>query len=910
MVRPLIILLSLLLFPCLFGFSQPANNQLITPESKNKILENPKDRFAGTSDSALLEIPTGSISIVSGQRLGKYHNINLTNSLAGLLPGLTVICHGGEPGNDDAQLFIRGLNTIGNNSPLVIVDGIPFRNIGRLSPDDIGTISVVKDASAAIYGMQGANGVILVTTMRGQSGKPIISIDHNSGLAQPAKIPDMADAITYATMLNEISYYNNPSGGRFQIYSDNDLQKYGNGSDPWHYPNTDWFKEVIKPLSYQTTNHISASGTTGKIGYFFSLGAIYEDGNYKKSSTNYSQYDFRTNIDANLSRNIQLTFDISGQNENSHYSSIDAGTIYSYLLRGEPVMPAYWPNGLPGPDIEYGDNPAVISTDAPGYNRFISNNLQSKAGLKIKIPWIKGLSANVDASSDLINIDHSKLTRPWYLYTWDGVSLDGDGNPLLFKMERGVVTSINEKDTQRAHRNIYNAFLSYDFSIASKHMFGIVTGYEMQQGKEWYLDDNIFYAINHGRMGCYGKIGYSFSDRYLAEFAWKYDGSDVFSPGHQFGFFPALSVGWRISNEPFWKKSIRLLDELDIRASIGRTGSDRNINSFLINHDIPNPDLTCEMATQFNSGFNASFLNKHFTLNVDYFYHLRSRIPLIPGNSIPTGGISLPLENIGKVKNQGFEFTLGYQLNTGELSYEFSLTGSYSKNKIISTDEAPGLPVYQQSTGYSTESGLYYESIGIFRDAASLDAYPHWTGAVPGDIIFKDINNDKVIDGLDRIRMDETDVPKFTGGFCANVKFRHLDLSLFFQGARGAFVYVNPESGITGNFYQEYAENRWTPEHPGNTGPRSWNRDDEYWRNQLNTFWLQPTDYIRIKNLEIGYTFNPGNRKKSVDRELRIYLNGFNLLTFSRFKFFDPEMLTGAAYPPQRILNIGLKLSI
>lgn len=220
-----------------------------------------------------------------------------------------------------------------------------------MNPDDIENISVLKDASAAIYGLQGANGVILVTTRRGQTVKPTISINLNTGFNQPAKLPEMADAEIYATMLNEISYYNNPAGGRNQRYTADEIQKYRDGTDPWLYPNTDWFKEVIKPLSFQTSNHISVSGNSGKIGYYFSTGALYEDGNYKKSATNYSQYDFRMNIDAHLSNNIQLTLDVSGQQDNSHYSSLDASTIYRYLLRSKPIMPAYWPNGSPGPDL-------------------------------------------------------------------------------------------------------------------------------------------------------------------------------------------------------------------------------------------------------------------------------------------------------------------------------------------------------------------------------------------------------------------------------------------------------------------------------------------------------------------------------------------------------------------------------
>jgi TonB-linked SusC/RagA family outer membrane protein len=613
------------------------------------------------------------------------------------------------------------------------------------------------------------------------------------------------------------------------------------------------------------------------------------------------------NIDANLSENIQLTLDLSGQQENSHYSSIDASTIFRYLLRGKPTMPAYWPNGLPGPDIEYGNNPAVISTDAPGYSRYTSNNLQTKAGLAIKIPWIKGLSVNTFASLDLINVYHKMLTRPWYIYTWDGVSYDDANEPVMFKMQRGPNTTINENDKQKANRDTYNAFLLYEFSLAGKHSFSFVTGFEIQQSRDWYSSESFSSYGGRRRMGYYGKIGYTCSDKYMAEFTWRYDGSDIFPKGHQFGLFPAFSVGWRVSNERFWKENIHFLDILDFRASIGRTGSDRNLSSLVLNQSLPNPDLTWETATQFNSGFNTGFLNNHVTLSADYFYYIRSDIPFQLGTS---GGFSLPYVNIGKVKNQGLEYSIGYNGKSGEFIFEFTASGSYSKNKILFIDETPGLPVYQQATGRSIGSGLYYESIGIFKDAESLTAYPHWNGAIPGDIIFKDVNNDNVIDGRDRVRNNKGDVPMFIAGLSASVKFQQWDLNMFFNGATGGIVYISPESGDIGNFYKEYADNRWTPEQPDNTSPRTWNRFNTYWMNQPNTFWLKSTNYIRLKNLEVGYTFNGRNREKSGTGNMRIYVSGFNLLTFSKFKLFDPEMSEGAAYPPQRIFNLGLKLTL
>jgi len=304
---------------------------------------------------------TGAISMVSGEKLEQAPNINFTNSLVGRLPGLTAVTGSSEPGRDDSRLRIRGGNTLGDNSPLIVVDGVIGRNISRLNPSDVLSVTVLKDASAAIYGAQAANGVILVTTKRGKIGKPTVQINLNQGWTSPTVIPEMADAASYAQMINEVSLYR---GSPLQ-FTDEDIQKYRDGSDPWSYPNTDWFAETFKKSAVQQAADISVTGGSEFLKYFVSFGTNFQDGIYKNSGTNYGQANFRGNFDVKLSKDINLSLNLNGQKENRHYPTVPTSTIWATTINGLPIITAYWPNGLPGPDTQLGKSP-LQATDATG----------------------------------------------------------------------------------------------------------------------------------------------------------------------------------------------------------------------------------------------------------------------------------------------------------------------------------------------------------------------------------------------------------------------------------------------------------------------------------------------------------------------------------------------------------------
>jgi TonB-linked SusC/RagA family outer membrane protein len=903
---------------------------------------------------------TGSVTSAKGSDIVKSPSTNLTNNLVGRMPGLTAVSRSGEPGNDGAILRIRGSNTLGDNSPLIVVDGVANRGMERLNPNDIESITILKDASAAIYGSQAANGVILVTTKRGTVGKPKITLSANAGVTQPTRIPEMASAEQYASMLNEIAYYKTPSLGRYQKYSADDLTKYTDGSDPWGHPNTDWFGEVFKPWSGQNQQNASISGGTDNMKYFLSLGARYEDGVYKNSATSYKQYDFRTNIDGKISKNISVAFDVSGRQETRDYPTRSAGSIFRMLMRGKPNMPAYWPDGTPGPDIEYGDNPAVTSTSATGYDLSKWYILESNLRTTINIPWVSGLTVTANASFDKAILSHKKFETPWYLYTWDG-----NADHIVTKGKRGLDAPQLSQDMEDGQKLNLNGYATYEKTFSAKHNVKVMVGTERRSGKndkfnafrKNYISsavDQLFagasdqYMANSGSAGqnaymsYFGRVNYDLSRKYMFEFVWRYDGSYKFPKTKQFGFFPAVSAGWRISEEDFWKNSLPFFNDFKIRGSWGQTGNDRideyqylttygyvdnrtyvfaaSDAKLLVETKIPNPNVTWEVANQANIGFDAFLFNNKVSLTAEYFNNNRSQILIKRNASIPNStGLTLPPENIGQVQNQGFEAMVGYHGDIAGLQYDLSVNGSYSRNKVVFWDETPGIPVYQQSTGkpmpsydqnsrtFSTD--LYYQAIGIFKDQAAVDAYPHWAGAAPGDVIFKDVNGDDVIDGLDRVRNEKNNMPRFIYGGTLNLRYKGFDMTALIQGATGAMVYISPESGDIGNYYKVYADNRWTPENTNTAYPKAWNRDEEYWRSQGNTFWLHNMDYLRLKNLEIGYSL-PSSANKMLGIEgLRFYVNGLNLLTLSKEKLIDPELQAGTDYPLQRVISGGLTLT-
>lgn len=897
---------------------------------------------------------TGSVASVRGEELKASPTTNLTNAMVGRLPGVIGFQRADEPGGGGTTIRIRGTNSLGSNDPLIVIDGVPGRagGLDRINPNEIESISVLKDAAAAIYGSRAANGVILVTTKRGKEGKPTINYTGNYGFSTPSRLPEMANAFEYATLLNEI---NTNAGGK-PVYDADDLRQFQDGSDPWGHPDTNWFTETIKNFSPMYRHDLGLSGGSDKFKFYVNLAANGEDGIYYNSANRYDQYGIRFNLDATINDYIKLSFGNTSRMEYRRYPTKSAGSIFAALTRSKPTLPGYWPSGEPGPDIEYGDNPVVTGTDATGYDRqkdyFVQNTVQAV----IKVPGVEGLSLNTSASYDKFFKVRKLFNKPWILYSWDG-NVEHKLTPGL----RGPATpELTEQLTDQTFW-MANAVANYEKNFGN-HNMGLTAGMEgeyRQQAfrgafRKYFLSDQID-DMNAGgvrdmsnegstweeaRLNYFGRVNYNYLERYIVEFVWRFDGSYRFPKDKRYGFFPGISAAWRVSEEDWWKNSVSFIDYFKLRASVSETGNDALLNvdgnldrsiqylntygfgtDYLIGNTFvktlqptrtPNPNITWEVGTTYNLGLDFKFLQNRLTWESDIFYHKRTNMLIYRNASLPqTSGITLPRENLGEMENKGFESLITWADRAGDFNYNVGLNTTYAKNKILFWDETPGIPEYQKSTGNPSGTALYYIYDGVFKDQAAVDAYPHWTGARPGDIRFLDYNEDGKIDADDRVRSNKNAEPRLIMGLSFGAQWKNFDLMMLFQGALGAETYIWRErAGDAGNFYKMTYDNRWTPENPSSEHPRVYNRENEYWVSNRNTYYLFPTDYLRLKNIELGYTFNFPSIQRMGISNMRIFANATNVFTLDKVKVQDPEGdSTGQNYPQRRVSNVGISLT-
>lgn len=944
---------------------------------------------------------TGSVTAVKGTELVKSPAINLSNSIAGRMPGVIATNPSGEPGYDGATINIRGINTLGSNAPLIVIDGVPApvgqTNIDRINPADVESISVLKDASAAIYGARAANGVILVTTKHGKLGKPDLIFTYNHGWGQPTLIPKMANSTEYATMVDEIDLYNLPSQywtqawaafkttGSFTrpdngatttaTFQPSDFQKFADHSDPWGHPNTDWFKATLKDWSPQIRENVQLSGGSENIKYLTSIGYEDQDGYYKNSATGYKQYDLRVNVDAKINKYVSTSIGVSGRQENRFFpNGGGAGDIFRMLTRGYPYRPAYWPNGLPGPDIENGQQPVLITTNATGYNKDTRYVAQTNGKLEILVPGVPGLKLTGNVALDKYITQGKAWQTPWYVYSWDNITKDANGVPVLTKVARGPAQANLSQSSDDEFNSLLEGIASYEHSFGG-HNINILAGVTQEKSNASYFGANRKYfnstAIdqlswggnaeigNYGgawekaRLNYFGRVGYNFREKYLLEFLWRADGSYMFPQNHRFGFFPGISGGWRVSEEKFFKEHVPFFQNLKLRASWGQMGNDNvinpstgqlaeyaylplyNVGSYIINgapvqtlteNVAPNPNFTWEVANNSDAAIEGTILNGKLDFVLEGFYNKRTNILWPSTGSIPASAIppnQLPPVNYAKMTNKGWEFQFNWHDQIGEVRYNVGVNGGYSKNRIDKWDEPPGAPSWQQSTGHPFGSQLYYVYDGIFSTQAEVDAFnTAHPGAYAGvgestirvgDMKYKDIGSDngqKVadgkIDGFDQIRIDKNTIPTFQGGLNLGVQYKGFDLSVLFQGATGAVLPLQTESGTIGNFLQWSYDHRWTVDNQSTKYPRTVDRNNQYFSGN-NTYWLLNMDYVRLKNVELGYTVPVSLTSKVGVNNLRLYVNGLNVLTFAKQNIYDPESINSAGhyYPQSRVLNFG-----
>ena len=905
---------------------------------------------------------TGSVTQTSGTELVKNSSMNLSQGLAGRLSGVVVSNRSGEPGNDDATMFIRGRSTLGDNTPLIIIDGIPGREdeFSRLTGEEIESINVLKDASGAIYGSRSANGVILVTTKRGMYGEaPRVTFTYDIGLQQPTRLVDMADAVLYTHAYNDELAIT----GAAPYYNETQLQHYAAGDDPILYPNTDWLDEIIKPVSVQHKYGVSVNGGSDRVAYFVQFNGQYQDGIYEKSATNYAQYNVRSNIDIKVTKSLRLGVDLNVRRQQKNYSAFpsssenDNGIFYT-AIRMKPTGATYYPNGL----LRGGTNPAVLVQDLTGYDRTTINTINTTFNLSWDMSWLtEGLSVDAKMAYDVVGEFRKNWLKNWDYWEYDEITelynqrtISYWSSPVLHEYQENYQTltinaNINyDRDfnghhisalagfEQSSYRfDTFNAGInSYDSDLLDEFFAGTAD-------KSWYAIDG--YAKETARRSFFGRLGYDWKSRYMIQAIIRFDGSENFPKGNRWGVFPGVSVGWRISEEPFVKDNLPWLSNLKLRASYGEQGNDQidpfqylttyeytaetgysmKINdkevSFIIPGTIPNPKVTWEVARTWNAGLDGRIFNGLLGWEIEYFHTNRSNILCTRNASIPyyTGLTNnLPDENIGIVSNRGVELQLTHEnrVANGEFIYRLGGNIMYAKNRIEYMDETPWGEghEYMNATGHPMGAELYYQVIGINKTQEDLEKYPQMSGATLGDFIFADLDGNGVIDTYDRKRCDLTSVPELVFGLNFDAQWKGFDLSVLFQGqGRARFYYAPLMDPVSGNVEREAAERAWTLNNTDSDYPRLGSNVSNG-HTTRSSFYYRDASFLRLKNVELGYTFNQSMFGTKVGiKSLRVYIAGYNLLTFSGLKNVDPETDDESYqnYPQMRIFNAGVKLT-
>lgn len=905
---------------------------------------------------------TGSVTQTSGAELVKNSSVNLSQGLAGRLSGVVVSNRSGEPGNDDATMFIRGRSTLDDNSPLIIIDGIPGRDdeFSRLTGEEIESINVLKDASGAIYGSRSANGVILVTTKRGVYGEaPRVTFTYDIGLQQPTRLVDMADAVLYTHAYNDELAIT----GAAPYYNETQLQHYAAGDDLILYPNTDWLDEIIKPVSVQHKYGVSVNGGSDRVAYFVQFNGQYQDGIYEKSATNYAQYNVRSNVDIKVTESLRLGVDLNVRRQQKNYSAFpsssenDNGIFYT-AIRMKPTGATYYPNGL----LRGGTNPAVLVQDLTGYDRTSINTINTTFNLGWDMSWLtEGLSVNARMAYDVVGEFRKNWLKNWDYWEYDEITelynqrtISYWSSPVLHEYQENYQTltinaNINyERDfnghhvsalagfEQSSYRyDTFNAGInSYDSDLLDEFFAGTAD-------KSWYAIDG--YAKETARRSFFGRIGYDWKSRYMIQAIIRFDGSENFPKESRWGIFPGVSLGWRISEEPFVKNNAPWLTNLKLRASYGEQGNDSidpfqylttyeytaltgysmKIDdkevSFIIPGTIPNPKVTWEVARTWNVGLDGRIFNGMLGWEVEYFHTRRSNILCTRNASIPyyTGLTNnLPDENIGIVSNRGVELQLTHEnrVANGEFLYRIGGNIMYARNRIEYMDETPWGEghEYMNATGHPMGAELYYQVIGINKTQEDLEKYPQMAGATLGDFIFADLDGNGVIDTYDRKRCDLTTVPELVFGLNFEAQWKGFDLSILFQGqGRARYYYAPLMDPVSGNVEREAAEKAWTLNNTDSDWPRLGSNVSNG-HTTRSSFYYRDASFLRLKNVELGYTFNQAMFGTKVGiRSLRIYIAGYNLLTFSGLKNVDPETDDESYqnYPQMRIFNAGVKLT-
>lgn len=888
---------------------------------------------------------TGAISTVQFDDMEDRPITNATQALAGVAAGVSISQTSGQPGADGGSIRIRGVGTLGNNDPLVLVDGIQ-ESMGNVNVSDIESVSVLKDAaSAAIYGSRAANGVILITTKSGESGKMTVNYEGYTGFQKPTQLPEYeTNSVRFMEYLNQAIYNESPSAQ--SAFTNEQIEEYrtGSGSNPYLYPNTDW-QELMYRDARISAHNFSVRGGGEKTVYSFSAGYLDQDGILL--GTNTKQYTARLNIDTKVSEKFNYQLKLSGRYDDVREPVVGASTGIGWVDRGVPTWAPYLEDGKYASTwVGFLSNTHPLAGVKEGKNNTEWDNLLAHISGEYEI--LKGLKLKGTAAVKTYHMLNKVFRPEVFLYNPKTQSTTAQN------VGGKALSAWNRYDTKREITFITT--LHYEKSIANAHNITALGGFQQEtskfqrlQASKEGLPSNELHEIsagsvnptaegstvNYGLQSFFGRVTYNFKQKYLFEANVRYDGSSNFADGKKWGVFPSFSAGWNIDKESFFN-DIEFIDNLKLRASWGKLGNqaiapnqytpmyalgqDYSYGGQLVGGaaqtDLPNPEITWETSTQTDIGLDLRAFGGKLGLVVDYYHKITDDI-LRPINvSGVVGGLQAPTVNLASVENKGLEFALSHRNVVGEFSYNVDANLTTIDNKVIKLD-APSIgAISWLAEGRPIDEFYTIKMLGIFQSQQEIDEHGAQLTAQPGDIKFEDLNNDGEINDEDRQPIASS-IPKYIYGLNISAEYRGFDFSVLFQGVEGNHAITEEEQKPFFNnagLPKFWVENAWTAENPNNKYPRlvrGSNYINNVWRN--SSFLVEDASYLRVKNAQIGYTLPLSITERLKLKRLRIYANAQNPLTFTSYRGLDPEknpFQIRGSYSNVQTYSIGLNLSL
>lgn len=904
------------------------------------------------------ESVVGAITTVRPTVLQSNQTRTLSNALAGQIAGVIAVQRSGEPGYDSSEFWIRGINTFGANAtPLVLIDGIE-RDLNSISPEEIESFSILKDASAtAVYGVRGANGVILVQTKKGQLGKPRVTVKADFGISNPTQLPEFVDGPTYMEISNEAKILS----GITPSFSAEQIEKTRSGVDPDLFPNVNWLDAITRKNAPSARASVDVNGGSERLRYSLIVTYFGENGYITRDKTqsfnsqlSASRYNVRSNVDINLTNSTVLAVSLGGFIYNRRAPG-DISAILTNAFDQSPVIhPIKYSNGQL-PKNQSRPNPWAEATQM-GYSKRYESSVQSTVSLEQDLAaiWkpLKGLKAKGVFSFDnwsYANLDRKK-TPTFYWAT----GRDENGNLITTMVNEGDEFLGYSKGGGSNRTMYFEAQLNYNRRF-NDH---VVDGLFLFNLRDYVNADagSAILSLPYRNQGIAGRLGYNYRDTYFAEFNFGYNGSENFARGYRYGFFPSVAIGWMLTNEPFMQNRTKVLSKLKLRGSVGMVGNDKISGdrrfaylSTIDGSDGYNwgwkgeygyggyqegefgiPDLTWETATKINIGTEIGLFDA-INLQADFFKEYRKDIFMARKIIPETAGFNkTPYANFGKVENIGTDISLEVNHSFSKdffLSFRGNFT--FARNKVTEYDEPESLKGTTRSqTGQSLNQHFGLVALGLFTpdDFSDLENYvlkddvPTQFGVVkPGDIKYQDLNGDGVVNDLDKCPIGHPFVPEIIYGFGSSIRYKNFDLSFFFQGTglftnsiSGENLLPGSGAGGLGNIFAN-VDDRWMPDNPYKQDvfwPRlsSFNNENN---TRLSSWWIKNSSFLRLKNAEIGYTLPVKWQRAVAMRNARVFLRGTNLFTISSFDLWDPEMgsTNGLKYPNQRIYSVGFEVT-